>query len=446
MLDPISPLNALQQALTAGKATPATVAEEVNAHANGNASRNSYTWFDAEALRRQARALASSLRRPSLWAVPVSLKDCFDLAGAPTSCGTRVYAQRGVRNADSAMARSLETAGALITGKTHLQPLAYGITGENPEYGDCLQPREATLLTGGSSSGAAASVQEGSALAAIGTDTGGSIRVPAALCGLVGYRASHRLAAGWWPGAWRGAVHLAPSFDTLGFLLRDPRDAAALAQALFRVPLGEALRAPRIGCVQSSWLGDCDEQVGTALEAWKRQLAELGAGVSEYDPAGFAAAHAEAHGWETAVATFSGIQAQEAAAVHAGHYEHFEPAIRDRLLRGASLSRAELDRLRGRLAAFRAGMRGLLARFDLLMMPCAPLSRLPARADHSSTRPRILRYTTPFSLAGLPVLCLPGEMIGAPAGTGVQLAAAEGADAMLLAFAAAVGNSLAAGA
>jgi aspartyl-tRNA(Asn)/glutamyl-tRNA(Gln) amidotransferase subunit A len=84
------------------------------------------------------------------------------------------------------VAARLRAAGAVIVGKTHLHQLAYGITGENKDFGDCVQPRNAEWLTGGSSSGAAASVQEGSAMAAIGTDTGGSVRVPAALCGLAG--------------------------------------------------------------------------------------------------------------------------------------------------------------------------------------------------------------------------------------------------------------------
>ena len=109
--------------------------------------------------------------------------------------------------------------------------LPYGITGQNPDYGDCVQTNDALRLTGGSSSGAAASVQEGSAVAAIGTDTGGSIRAPAALCGLAGYRASIDLAHQ--RGLWRGGVHLAPSFDTLGWLFRDLRDAPLLAEALF---------------------------------------------------------------------------------------------------------------------------------------------------------------------------------------------------------------------
>ena len=111
-----------------------------------------------------------------------------------------------------------------------MQMLAYGITGENRDYGDCVQPADPTSLTGGSSSGSAAAIQEGSAVAAIGTDTGGSIRAPAALCGLAGYRASLGL------GDWRGGAHLAESFDTIGWLCRDLRDLPRLAQALFTLP------------------------------------------------------------------------------------------------------------------------------------------------------------------------------------------------------------------
>jgi Asp-tRNA(Asn)/Glu-tRNA(Gln) amidotransferase A subunit family amidase len=113
------------------------------------------------------------------------------------------------------VAARLRQAGAVIMGKTHLHQLAYGITGENSEYGDCVQPENPQALTGGSSSGSAASVQEGSAVAAIGTDTGGSIRVPAALCGLAGYRSSLGLGGAQ---AWEGGLHLAVSFDTLGWL------------------------------------------------------------------------------------------------------------------------------------------------------------------------------------------------------------------------------------
>ena len=175
-----------------------------------------------DAAGRRADRLATAAA--ALWGLPISVKDCFDLAGAPTSCGVRFYRDlNGIATHDSWLVERLRAAGAVITGKTHLHPLAYGITGENPEFGDCVQPGDAGALTGGSSSGAAASVLEGSAVAAIGTDTGGSVRAPAALCGLAGYRASLGR------GDWRGGAHLAQSFDTMGWLFRDLEDAPLLA-------------------------------------------------------------------------------------------------------------------------------------------------------------------------------------------------------------------------
>ena len=440
MLEPSSPLTDLLLALATGATTPAQVAATAARKANGNASRNTYLHFEENELLQQAQSLSRAFphvaSRPPLYGVPISLKDCFDLAGTTTTCGSRFYAHLH-RPAvhDSGVARNLRASGALITGKTHLHALAYGITGQNPEYGDCLQPRDPSLLTGGSSSGAAASVQEGSALAAIGTDTGGSIRVPAALCGLVGYRASHSMASagGWWPQAWDGAAHLAPSFDTLGLLLRDPRDAAPIANALFGVPLASAPASPRIGCVPLSFVADCEEEVLTTYNAFRRQLALAGATLTEFDTTC----------WLSSTEIFAGVQAHEAAALHRGHYDHFEPAIAQRLRWGDSLTASDLAPLRERLTQLRSSTAELLGNFDLLMLPCSPLSRLRARADQSSARQAILSYTTPFSLAGLPVVALPGEIIDAPFGTGVQIAAAPGNDGALLAYAASLAQLLA---
>src|SRR5271170_3100346 len=218
----------LCQALAAGSASPESVAEQALARANSNASHNVYISLDAGRTLSEASALPSrfaSNPKPLLYGLPVSLKDCFDLAGFPTSCGSRFYAAKnGIAREDSAVAARLRSQGAAIVGKAHLHQLAYGITGENPDYGDCVQPRDPSRLTGGSSSGGAASVQEGSAVAAIGTDTGGSIRAPAALCGLAGYRATHGR------GDWAGAGHLAQSFDTMGWLFREIEDAPLLAE------------------------------------------------------------------------------------------------------------------------------------------------------------------------------------------------------------------------
>jgi Asp-tRNA(Asn)/Glu-tRNA(Gln) amidotransferase A subunit family amidase len=422
----------LRAELIAGRATPREAMQEALAHANSNASKNVYLALDAKRAMSEAEDLASRFgadadagEKPLLYGLPISLKDCFDLAGFPTSCGSRFYAERGgIARADSAVATRLRAQGAAIVGKTHLHPLAYGITGENPEYGDCVQPRDATRLTGGSSSGAAASVQEGSAIAAIGTDTGGSIRVPAALCGLAGYRASIELARE--RRLWRGGVHLAQSFDTLGWLFRDLRDAPLLAEALFglRVPSAAETRV-RIACVSGDFLRDCEPGVLEGFAQWQKRMDEQGATMTPTDVAW----------WDEAMEIFAPIQAHEAAAIHSaktgGDFSHFEQSIAERLAWGASITDAEVERLRGKHAAFRARMDALLVEHDYLIAPCAPVTRLVAGVDHAGARGKILRHTTPVSLAGMPVVALPvGD------GAGVQLVAARGADARLVAYAA----------
>src|SRR5438067_209303 len=148
-------LQHLRDDLRCGAQDPVVLAQDALGRANSNSGRNTYLWADASWTIQLAEALAirfSDLSaRPALYGLPISLKDCFDLAGTVTTCGTHFYAhhnQRAVQ--DSTIASRLLAGGAVITGKTHLHPLAYGITGENPDYGDCLQPGQPGRLTGGS--------------------------------------------------------------------------------------------------------------------------------------------------------------------------------------------------------------------------------------------------------------------------------------------------------
>jgi len=422
----------LRQALAAGNASPESVAKDALLRANSNTSHNVYISLDAERTLKDASVLPSRFAanpKPSLYGLPISLKDCFDLEGFSTSCGSKFYAAKnGIARADSSVAARLRSQGAVIVGKAHLHQLAYGITGENPDYGDCVQPRDPSRLTGGSSSGGAAGVQEGSAVAAIGTDTGGSIRVPAALCGLAGYRASIELAHQ--RDLWRGGFHLAPSFDTLGWLFRDLRDAPLLAEALFdlRVPPNAQMKV-RIGSVHQDFLHDCDAEVLTSFAKWKSEMSERGAEISTID----------SQFWEGAIDIFAPIQAHEAAAIHTaatgGDFSHFEKSIAERLAWGASIPLTEIGALRQSHAKFRERTDALLREYDFLIAPCAPVHQLIAGADHSNTRRMMLRYTVPMSLAGVPVVTLPTAT-----GAGVQLIAARGADARLLAYAANLGE------
>ncbi|MFC5864798.1 amidase [Acidicapsa dinghuensis] len=405
---------------------------------NGGANRNTYLWQEQSWTFSEVRRIASMPADTStifadghepLWGIPVSVKDCFDLAGAPTTCGTRFYeALHGSAAADSWLVEKLRAAGAVIIGKTHLHPLAYGITGENAEFGDCVQPGDPDNLTGGSSSGAAASVLEGSAMAAIGTDTGGSVRVPAALCGLAGYRASLGR------GDWRGGAHLAQSFDTMGWLFADLEDAPLLGS--FFAPQSETTTAEqdslpkRFAIVHDEFFSDCDPEVLEGLRLCRAELEFLG----------LRAETVNVPWWNDSCEIYSTIQAWEAARIHAGYYAEFGPAIQQRLEWGASISDDEITRLRKRHTEFRERMDMLLADHELLLMPAAPVAKLTVGADHSQTRARLLRYTTPVSLAGMPAITIPFSKEHCKTG-GMQLAAAREDDSRLLQLAARMGSA-----
>ena len=422
-------LSSLREKLLNGETTPQQVAAEALQKSNQNARRNVYLVQDRDWTLREAERAErtfSQRERPPLYGLPISLKDCFDLQGFLTTAGAKFYAERNQRaTADSAVAARLREQGAVITGKTHLHPLAYGITGENRDFGDCVQPNDASLLTGGSTSGGAASVQEGSAVAAIGTDTGGSIRVPAALCGLAGYRASIGLA--WDRKLWRDGVHLSQTFDTLGWIFRDLRDGPRLAEGLFGLRAADkASPRVKVAAVSGNFLRDCEEDILKALELCKSQLAAKGAEVAEF----------AADDWDEGMSIYAPIQASEAATIHApstgGDFSCFPPPIDERLAWGASLSSDEIQKQRARHATFRERVDVLFQSYDFLLLPCSPLSHLKAGVDHSETRMKILRYTVPLSLAGTPVVTLPFA-----GGAGMQLVAPRGADAKLLAYAAA---------
>lgn len=425
-------LRALRRALAEGTTTPTQLAEDALARSNGNAGRNTYLWQDAAWTRAEAARAEAMPRatggpfgdgRSALWGVPISVKDCFDLAGAPTTCGVRFYRDlNGTARRDSWLVEQLRAAGAVIVGKTHLHPLAYGITGENPEFGDCVQPRDAGALTGGSSSGAVASVQEGSAVAAIGTDTGGSVRAPAALGGLAGYRSTIGR------GDWRGGAHLSVAFDTMGWLFRDLEDAPLLAapfapkETQFR-PNRQETQFTRFALLSEQFLHDCEPAVMENFHRTIDELQALGLEARTIDPAW----------WKDCAEIFAPLQASEAALVHAGHFDHFEPVLRERLKWGASFTPGHVEAMRQRHADFRARMDELFAAHQLILLPSIPVAHLVAGADHSQTRARLLRYTMPFSLAGVPTVAIPC------AHGGMQLAAARGCDESLLALAAQIG-------
>ncbi|HEV2326893.1 MAG TPA: amidase [Terracidiphilus sp.] len=419
-------VRSIRTALAEGKFNPSLLAEPILGGSLQH-SRTVYLWKNAAWTRSEAERADAMPRgeggpfgdgRSALWGLPVSVKDCFDLAGAPTTVGVRFYAElNGNAPRDSWLVEQLRAAGAVIVGKTHLHPLAYGITGENPEFGDCTLPGQPGALTGGSSSGAVASVLQGSAVAAIGTDTGGSVRAPAALGHVAGYRATLGR------GDWRGGAHLAESFDTMGWLFRDIEDAPLLAAPFAPTNPPPVRPFKKFAVVSADFLYDCEPEIVANLEKIARMLEALGLERRTFDPGW----------WSDSREIFAPIQAWEAARIHAGNFERVQPDIRERLEWGARITPDEIAALRRRHEEFRKRMDELFAMHELLLLPAIPVARLAAGADHSQTRPRLLRYTTPVSLAGAPAVTIPCAQ------GGLQLAAARNEDESLLNLAAQLG-------
>ena len=408
------PITDVRQKLLEGEVTARELATMALEQSNSSPAKNTYLSIDEADIERQLSASSPVADKAQLLTgIPISVKDCFDVRGYRTSVGSKYYFDASdIKTQDSELVQRLRDAGATITGKSHLQQLAYGLTGESSDFGNCVQFDRPNLLTGGSSSGAAASVLEGSAMAAIGTDTGGSIRFPSSLCSLFGYRASLGV------GSWVGGFHLAESFDTIGFLFRHLKDAQLLGEAILDIPNEpDAGEAVRIGLPDPTFYSDAEPKIIAGLHKWQEHFSECEFGT-------FAGSV-----FAESLDIFRPIQAHEAAGYHAGHFDEFEKPIADRLRWGSSLPEVEIKELRRRRLAFNQRIGALFEQFDFLLLPAAPVSSLENGADHAPIRERVLRYTTPGSVAGLPCLALPNET------GGCQLLAPSGADAKLLAFA-----------
>ena len=416
-----SSISEIRRRISGGELEAGSLVDTALSRINTTLSRNTYLSFNETNVKQQVASAGSITAEPLfLRGIPVSVKDCFDVRGFRTSVGSRFYFEtRDEAKQDSGIAQTLRTAGAVIMGKTHLNQLAYGLTGENQDFGNCVQFDRAELLTGGSSSGGAASILEGSAMVAIGTDTGGSIRFPASLCSLFGYRSSVGT------GSWRGGYHLAESFDTIGFLFRHLEDAQPLGNAILGIPFGtdRRERPVRIGLVGPEFFFDAEAEIVAGMRQWQQRFGDC-----EFETL-------DASAWDESLEIFRPIQASEAAGYHAGHFDHFESPIAGRLRWGASLPDAELKELRERRAIFERDMASLFQRFDFLLLPTAPISRLKNGEDHGSARDQVLRYTTPASVTGIPCLALPNEH------GGCQLLGPRGGDADLLAFAATISKA-----
>ena len=426
------PIAELRRALATGELTARELIENALTTAVWRKTQGAKTYLQLDPDAALAQLGAGLDLTRSLGGLPVSVKDCFDLAGVPTTAGSSFYAgTRPVPEDDAEYVATVRGAGAVLMGKTHLNEFAFGITGSNLHFGDCEIPTRPGCLTGGSSSGAAASVVEGSAVIGLGTDTGGSLRAPAALCGLVSFRASIER------GNWRGCFPLAPSFDTMGWLNRHLADMPAIGRALLGIDADSVHPArTRIGVAAGEWLDICEPEMVAAHRAYAERLRAAGFTVEEFDAAL----------WLDATSMFLPVQAHEAHAIHrdllASFADQYEPGVRARLEFGGTITEVEYRAQKARQMEFCAASNALFERFDFLLAPVTPLRELRLGQDHSEFRPRILKLTAPVSLNGWPALTVRGRGTGPEDpdahGFGLQIVAPQMSDGKLLGLAAAL--------
>jgi Asp-tRNA(Asn)/Glu-tRNA(Gln) amidotransferase A subunit family amidase len=402
---------------------------------------NAYVEVVADRARQDAAAadaeLAGGQRRGPLHGVPIALKDLVDTEGIATAGGAEVYRGR-VPGADAPVAQRLRAAGSVLLGKTNTHELAFGVTTNNPHFGATHNPWDPSRIPGGSSGGSGAAVASRTAAMAIGTDTGGSIRIPAALCGCVGLKATY----GRVPKT--GVMLLSDLADHVGPLARTVLDAALVLQAIAGYEAGDPTTVPmpvpdyaaaldgdvrglRIGLPRTTMWSVLDDEVRAAAETAVEGLRELGMTITDVElpdatpvigqvgEAGFFSVVLEESRWAHRV----GWQATP---------ERFGPDLA--ALYGVpplpgTLFAESLDRV----ARYTAAVRQTLTEVDLLVMPTVPIPAPPIGAEMVEVGgvelPVIVAgilNTAPFNVARLPAITVPCGFTGAGLPVGLQLA------------------------
>ena len=401
---------------------------------------NAYITVTADSARHAARAAEAAIMAGHalgpLHGIPVALKDLYATRGVATTYGSPLFAD-WVPDFDGAAVERLKRAGAVILGKTNLHELAYGTTSANARYGPVRNPWRRDHHPGGSSGGSAAAVAAGLAYAAMGSDTGASIRQPAACCGIVGIKPTFGRVSKF------GALPLSWSQDHVGPLTRTVADAALLMQALagfdprdptsvdrpvpdFGADLDKGVRDTRIGVVRGFFFDDCDPEIVGAVDVAIRVLEDQGARIDEIELADMDAAYA------AGVITI----AVEGAAYHAADLrarpELFSDELRAAFQLGSfyqATDYVQAQRLRRHLID-QVGRE--MAGFDAVVMPTAPIPPTPIAANppgHAMLRPR---NTMPFNALGLPAISVPCGFTTAGLPIGLQIAGHAFAEAMVL--------------
>jgi aspartyl-tRNA(Asn)/glutamyl-tRNA(Gln) amidotransferase subunit A len=405
-----------------------------DAHAANPADRIYTVILDQRARQRARQVELQSAASPHgdegtwlLAGVPVAVKDNIEIAGAATSCGSLVLG-RPPATSDAAVVSALDAMGAVIIGKTNMDEAALGASGRNEYFGRCANPRDRGLLSGGSSSGSAAAVAAGQVALAIGTDTLGSVRIPAALCRVVGFKPTHGLLSG------IGVVAVYPSFDSVGLVTGSISDAVYAMQIL--CPLASAppqppTRAIRLLCLNDSHLVQAD---ASTAHAYRRCIDALGPAVAVdrlWFPAFDFMAVSRTALWEVA-STF-------AARIAPAQPSQLGIELAQVLERARSMSEDRLSAGRRELETAADMLRAALGDADALLTPTCPVDSVHAR---DALPKAISAFVAPANIAGLPAVSWPQTLSG-NRHIGLQLIGRAGNDLRLLEIAQQIREALA---
>jgi aspartyl-tRNA(Asn)/glutamyl-tRNA(Gln) amidotransferase subunit A len=365
----------------------------------------------------------------------VSIKDLFDVAGEPTRAGAKILVNAPPASADAPPVRKLRAAGAVIVAKTNMSEFAFSGVGMNPHFGTPGNPADRARVPGGSSSGAAVSAADRMCDIAIGTDTGGSTRIPAALCGIVGFKPSK------WRVSTEGAVPLSFMLDSIGPLARTVEDCAkadAVMAGDDHAPLKPASVAGlRLGVPQGMLLRDWDNTVGTRFGAARKRLSDAGARVTD-EPMPLLDEM-------VAVNAKGGFAPAEAFSIHRErlkqHGDDFDPNVRARIERGANLSAADYVSMSRDRARLIRQMDAQASAFDAWLLPTTPIvAPTIAEMEDSNTfntkNMLLLRNTSTWNFFDMCAISIPVPGSGLP--VGLMLVGRNGQDRRLFEIAAGI--------
>jgi aspartyl-tRNA(Asn)/glutamyl-tRNA(Gln) amidotransferase subunit A len=399
-----------------------------------NPKLNAFITVLAESALDQARQAEHEIRsgnhRGPLHGIPIGLKDIFDTAGTRTTAASGVFKDR-IPTADAEVVRRLRNAGAIIPGKQNLHEFAYGASSMISFFGEIHNPWDTARLAGGSSGGSAASVAAGLGFAAVGTDTAGSVRLPAAYCGVVGLKPTYgRVSA-------RGVIPLSWSYDHVGPIANSVEDAAVMLQVLagydpadpgsvdapvpdFVAAIAQPPSRLHIGVPREIFFDDLHPEIAAAIEKAIEIFHELQAAICEV---------------KLEVSTDRTLSSAESFAYHeqflASSSELYQPATLARIQSGAKISASRALHASRDLQASRHAIRKVFEEVDVLLTPTVPIPP-PVIADlrehPDSLRPQelmMLRNTRPFNVWGIPTISVPCGFTKDGLPIGLQLAAAH---------------------